>query len=176
LPDECDRRSDFLLSARFRRVGVEAPGRIPGSNRRSRLIASLWRFMGRGSMIPRVALLLDFPKHSKTVFHWSFALRLRSRIARRSHFIAVRLSGLITAAHKRTHPIALSYLSGALRFIAFPFPSVPFSFATSFVSRDGSGPRRTREAFITTLLRATRTLIAVNPRIFSHCPLSFPTR
>ena len=62
-----------------------------------------------------------------------FALRLRSRIATRSHFIAVRLSGLITAAHKRTHPIALSYLSGDLRFIAFPFPSVPFTMSCHFI-------------------------------------------
>ena len=100
-------------------------------------------------------------------------MRLRSRIATRSHFIAVRLSGLITAAHKRTHPIALSYLGGDLRFIAFPFPSVPFTMSCHFicVSR-GSRLRRTKEAFITTLLRATRTLIAMNPRIFSHCPLT----
>jgi hypothetical protein len=67
------------------------------------------------------------------VFHWSPALRLLSRIATRSHFIAVRLSGLITAVHKRTHPIALSYLSGDLRFIPFPFPSVPFTMSCHFI-------------------------------------------
>ena len=56
------------------------------------------------------------------VFHGSCALRLRPRIATRSHFIAVRLSGLITAAHERTHSIALSYLIGGdLRFIAVHF-------------------------------------------------------
>lgn len=60
------------------------------------------------------------------VFHGSCALRLRSRITTRSHFIAVRLSGLVTAAHRRTHPIALSYLIGGdLRFIAAHFSSVP---------------------------------------------------
>jgi hypothetical protein len=142
------------------------------------------------------------------VFHWSFALRLRSRIATRSHFIAVRLSGLITAVHKRTHSIVLSDLSGDWRFIAFPFSSVPFTVNKREVVRVrtvGAGSifdcppwrrsttarvlalapwrptlsgrksvgisiftyrifrlRRTTEAFITTLLRATRTLIAMN--------------
>jgi hypothetical protein len=52
--------------------------------------------------------------------HASRAFRLRSRSARRSHFSAVRLSGFVTALQRRTHPKALSYLAGALRFIAFP--------------------------------------------------------
>jgi hypothetical protein len=52
------------------------------------------------------------------VFHESCVSRLCSRIATRSHLIAVRLSGLITAIHKRTHPIALWTPSGDLRFTA----------------------------------------------------------
>ena len=42
-------------------------------------------------------------------------------IATRRIFIAVRLSSLITAAHNRTHPIALSYLGDDMRFIAVRF-------------------------------------------------------
>ncbi len=53
------------------------------------------------------------------VCHWSCALPSRSAIATRIHSIAVRLSGLTTAIHKRTHPIVLSYLGGDGRFIAF---------------------------------------------------------
>jgi hypothetical protein len=60
------------------------------------------------------------------VFHESCTSRLCSRVATRSHLIAVRLSDLITAIHKRTHPIALSTLSGDLWFTA--------SFCTGSVS------------------------------------------
>ena len=66
-------------------------------------------------------------RHSKfgavgpMVFHWSGVLRLRSRIATFRIFIAIRLSSLITAAHNRAHPIALSYSVDDLRFIALPF-------------------------------------------------------
>jgi hypothetical protein len=55
------------------------------------------------------------------VFHWSCVLRLRSRIATLRIFIAIRLSSLMTAAHNRAHPIALSYSVDVLRFIALPF-------------------------------------------------------
>ena len=53
------------------------------------------------------------------VCHWSCAFPSRSAVATRIHSIAVRLSGLTTAIHKRTHPIVLSYLRGDWRFIAF---------------------------------------------------------
>ena len=55
------------------------------------------------------------------VFHWSCVLRLRSRIATRRIFIAVRLSSLNTAAHNRTHPIVLSYSGDDLRFLGVRF-------------------------------------------------------
>ncbi len=55
------------------------------------------------------------------VFHWSCVLLLRSRIATRRIFIAIRLSSLNTAAHNRTHPIALSYSGDDLRFIGVRF-------------------------------------------------------
>ena len=55
------------------------------------------------------------------VFHRSYLVRLRSRIATLRIFIAIRLSSLITAAHNRAHPIALSYSGDDLRFIALPF-------------------------------------------------------
>jgi hypothetical protein len=55
------------------------------------------------------------------VFHWSCVLLLLSRIATRRIFIAIRLSSLNTAAHNRTHPIALSYSGDDLRFIGVRF-------------------------------------------------------
>ena len=55
------------------------------------------------------------------VFHWSCDLRLRSRIATLRIFIAIRLSSLITAAHNRARPIALSSSVDDLRFIALLF-------------------------------------------------------
>ena len=53
--------------------------------------------------------------------HWSCVLRLRSRIATLRILIAIRLSSLITAAHNRAHPIALSYSVDDLRLIAVLF-------------------------------------------------------
>ena len=83
------------------------------------------------------------------VFHWSCVLLLRSRIATRKHFIAVRLSSLNTAAHNRTHPIALSYLGDDLRFIG-----VRFLFSSIYIEQ--------KRGYGCTLLRATRTQIAMN--------------
>ncbi len=57
----------------------------------------------------------------RNLVYRAFAL-LRSQTANRSHFIAVRPSGLVTAAHKAMQPIVLLYLGCALRFIElFPF-------------------------------------------------------
>ena len=87
--------------------------------------------MGSSGGAGEVQLNLQELRHAKLgtvapmIFHWSCALRLRSRIATRSHFIAIRLSGLVTAAHKRMHPIALSYLGGDWRFIRSPCSLVP---------------------------------------------------
>ena len=87
--------------------------------------------MGSSGRAGEVQLNLQELRHAKLgtvapmIFHWSCALRLRSRIATRSHFIAIRLSGLVTAAHKRMHPIALSYLGGDWRFITSPCSLVP---------------------------------------------------
>ena len=52
----------------------------------------------------------------RNLVYRAFAL-LRSQTANRSHFIAVRFSGLVTAAHKAMQPIVLLYLGCALRFI-----------------------------------------------------------
>jgi hypothetical protein len=70
--------------------------------------------MGSSERAGYVQFSLQELRHAKfgavgpMVFHGSCALRLRSRITTRSHFIAVRLSGFVTTAHRRTHPIALS--------------------------------------------------------------------
>ena len=94
-------------------------------------------------------------RHSKfgavgpMVFHWSCVLLLRSRIATRRIFIAVRLSSLNTAAHNRTHPIALSYSGDDLRFIG-----VRFLFSSIYIEQ--------KRGYGCTLLRATRTQIAMN--------------
>jgi hypothetical protein len=109
------------------------------------------------------------------VCHSSCALPSRSAIATR---IAVRLWGLTTAINKRTHPI-VSYLRGDLRFIGFRSSPVPFTLnkgavvlrvRRSHFLRRTFGLGRTKEVFISTLLRATRTLIAINPRISNDWP------
>ena len=83
------------------------------------------------------------------VFHWSCVLLLRSRIATRRIFFAVRLSSLNTTAHNRTHPIALSYSGDDLRFIG-----VRFLFSSIYIEQ--------KRGYGCTLLRATRTQIAMN--------------